>query len=189
VQLTTKTTANRITASVKRTCERNHLQLRFTEAVLQLAVGLVVICIVRSCPDTLLHSSVYLLRIFFMSSLPQQSRACTAGHVSNHKIHCCKSDAGRLFSSSALGRSNRSKHNSQSPSLPYFRPEINSLYCMKLMTQCRILTQCKKQGCGAVVKITLLRLRSSLFSQHGSSFGFCLFLHINIFKMSWCASS
>ena len=108
VQLT-KTTANRITASVMRTYERNHLQLRFRESVLQLAVGLVVTCIVRSCPDTLLHTSLYLLRIFFMSSLPQQSRACTAGHVSNHKIHCYKPDAGRLFSSSAFGGNNRSK--------------------------------------------------------------------------------
>jgi len=43
MQLTTKTTANRRTASVKRSCKRNHLQVRFTEAVLRFAVVLVVV--------------------------------------------------------------------------------------------------------------------------------------------------
>jgi len=54
----------------------------------------------------------------------------------------------------------------------------------------------KKQGCGAVMKMTQLRLRSSSFHKHGSSSGalffsqhgsgsssgFCSFLHINIFN-------
>jgi len=63
--------------------------------------------------------------IFLMWSLPQQSCVSTAGHVANHKIHCYKSGADRLFSCSTLGRSNRSKHNSQSSSHPYFQPEIH----------------------------------------------------------------
>jgi len=41
IQPTTKTTANRRTASVKRSCKRNHSQPRFTEAVLLLSVALV----------------------------------------------------------------------------------------------------------------------------------------------------
>jgi len=41
---------------------------------------------------------------------------------------------------------------------------------------------CFFQGCGAVIKMTLLRLRISLFSQHGSGSGFTWFLHINNFN-------
>jgi len=40
IQLTTKTAANRRTASVKRSSKRNHSQPRFTEAVLLLSVAL-----------------------------------------------------------------------------------------------------------------------------------------------------